>query len=386
MDAPSLEPLTSPLLRRALAEARLSVTEYLADGAYPYARAEKDEVERRVAGLVADLRDGSLDAETVTRYCRCMFPPDEIARAREDGRLSRLLGFAALQVELDDALYALEDRALEPPAPEDLVFTAHPDLLEALDPRDRLLRLTPELVAHERVGNEAIVAWKGDALFPHPHLADKRELVWELVELAADPSLVVSVAIHPFRSTPLNDLLERLLHDYWSGIQLKQENLDSLDAHDVGVPTFHAAIDRAPMHDFFFPLIGTWFDWAARKDDSADPVKRLYIREARPAADRDGEPLVAALNRELHAERDTSRRRFLHVDGKLRRYPAETYGPSPQQPYADFGPHSHSRKLWRVDGELSDERWCRLVGLWFRGNELIEEHFKTAFLGFPSST
>lgn len=361
------------------------MTEYLADGPYPHARAEKDEVERHVTRLVASLRDGSPDIDAVTRYCRCMFPPDDIARAREDGQLSRLLGFAALQFELDEALYALEDRALAPPERDDLVFATHPELFEALDRRDRLLRLTPELIGHDRVGDEAIAAWKDDALFPHPHLAPMRELVWELIDLAADPSLVVTVAIHPYRCVPLDELQGRLLHDRWRGIQLTQENLDSLDGHHVGVSTFHAAVDREPKHELLFPLIGTWFDWAARKDDSDDPVKRLYVREVRPSADRSGEPLVAALNRELHAERDTDARRFVHVDGKLRRYPADTYGPSVLDPYADFGPHSHSRKLWRVDGELSDEQWCRLVGLWFRGNELIEEHFKAAFPDFTPS-
>jgi hypothetical protein len=111
-------------------------------------------------------------------------------------------------------------------------------------------------------------------------------------------------------------------------------------------------------------------------------VKRLYVREVRPASNRRGEPLLAVQNRELHAERDTNARHFVHVDGKLRRYARETYGPSAMNPRAGFGPHSHSRKLWRVDGPLTDDQWCNLVGLYFRGNELIEEHFKAAFPAF----
>jgi hypothetical protein len=32
-----------------------------------------------------------------------------------------------------------------------------------------------------------------------------------------------------------------------------------------------------------------------------------------------------------------------------------------------------------VDGPLSDEQWMEVVGLFFRNNELIGEHFADAF-------
>lgn len=35
--------------------------------------------------------------------------------------------------------------------------------------------------------------------------------------------------------------------------------------------------------------------------------------------------------------------------------------------------------MWRVDGPMSDEQWMEVVGLFFRGNELIGEHFEHAF-------
>ena len=85
------------------------------------------------------------------------------------------------------------------------------------------------------------------------------------------------------------------------------------------------------------------------------------------------------MNRELHAERDTSTRKFTHVDGKIVRYRTETYGPTATNPRALPGPHERKRKLWRVDGPMSDEQWMEVVGLFFRGNELIGEHFEDAF-------
>lgn len=126
-------------------------------------------------------------------------------------------------------------------------------------------------------------------------------------------------------------------------------------------------------------MLGTWFDWRARGDDAHDPVKTLYVREVRPALDRHGDPLAAVLNRELHSERDTSARRFVHADGKVRRYPAATYEATAANPRGSCGPHSHSRKLWRVDGPLTDEQWCQLVGSHFRRNKLVGEHFGEAF-------
>ena len=373
----------SPLLRRAIAVNRFHVKDYMGDGEYPYARAEKDEAEARVAWFTNALQTGDVPVDGLDAYMRAMFRPDTIASSRENGQLLRLVGFAALQRAVDEALDMLELGSLNAPRGDAPVFAAHPALFEALDPRDRLLRLTSDMVGDERLGDEALAAWEGDALFPHPLLAPMRELVWELRDLAASTDLIVSVALNPFRSTPVEEIQHRLLEDFWSGIKLTPENLDSLDRHDVGTPSFHAVVDRSPAHEFFFPLLGTWFDWSARRDDPSDTVKRLYIREVCPAEDRHGDALAAVVNRELHTERDTSARCFTHIDGKVRRYPANSYGPSRSNPRASFGPHTHSRKLWRVDGALTDKQWCQLAGLYFRQNELIEEHFKEAFPMFP---
>ena len=81
--------------------------------------------------------------------------------------------------------------------------------------------------------------------------------------------------------------------------------------------------------------------------------------------------LEAVLNRELHTERDTRPRKFTHVDGKIVRYLTETYGPTASRPRALPGPYERKRKLWRVDGPMSDEQWMEVVGLFFRGNNSL---------------
>jgi hypothetical protein len=110
------------------------------------------------------------------------------------------------------------------------------------------------------------------------------------------------------------------------------------------------------------------------------------MREVKPPVGAFGRELSAVINRELHAERDTHARRFTHVDGKVCRYPVETYAPSVNDPRAELGRPERARKLWRVDGDLTDEQWFELVGLFFRGNELIAEHFQEAFPNSPPSS
>jgi len=245
--------------------------------------------------------------------------------------------------------------------------------------KDALLPITPDLCDPE-LSSEGVLRYGDLALYPHPHLIHLRELVQTLIDLSADPALVVSMALHPQRVTAVGDVSLRLLEDYWSGIRVTAANVDSLDPHDTGVRTFHAAVPQDAVERLFFPLLGTWFDWERRsRYDVSDPVKRLYIREVRPAASRDGQPLVAVLNRELHAERDTVARGFTHVDGKMCRYDAAAYLPTPQVPNANPGVPDKSRKLWRVDGPMTDEQWRTLIGLFFRGNELIGEHFAETF-------
>jgi hypothetical protein len=115
----------------------------------------------------------------------------------------------------------------------------------------------------------------------------------------------------------------------------------------------------------------------------ADPVKCLYIREVKPTIGPFGRKLDDVRNRELHAERDTEAHAFTHVDGKVCRFPAASYVPSPTNPRADPGTPAASRKLWRVDGRMSDEQWSELVGNFFRGNELVEEHLRDAVATWP---
>jgi hypothetical protein len=378
MLVPSLD-IRSSLVQAALSEQRFSTTDYLGNGAFEGFEAEKAEIEQ-IAATVQSLGNEVLADPRfpdVERYRGHMFPADEIVSLDTDSGL-RQLAFAAAQLAVDEICDELQTESLKRPTGSEPLFALYPELFASLT-RDGLMAVRPEQLPDVWTGSDIVFCWGEHAVFPHPRLAALRELAGELHDLAGAGELSVSVAIDPFRVCRLDALQPRLLADYWHGIRLTQGNLDSLDRHAVGVPTFHAAVGRSRAEAFFYPLLGTWFDWTARGDDGQDVVKRLYIREVRPAVSRDGEPLEVVASRELHAERDTVAHRFTHVDGKTCEFDAAGYEPSAVNPSAPLGVPNRALKLWRVDGAMTDDQWACLVGLHFRQNELIGEHFREAF-------
>lgn len=367
----------SALLRRALGPVRFDPWEFFNEGAYPAHRAEKDEVEAFVREYVGSLDRSGLKA-AVQRHADYLreWAPDRVKAAKTSADIARLCAFAELQNAIADAEHELMLASLLAPGRSDPVFCEHPELYDDLF--DGLMRLTAAHIEEPWVDTNAAFFIGESVLFPHPFLAEYRELLGALADLASDPALRVYVAIDPYRVGGRDELQYRLLLDYWDGLKLTPQTLDSLDQHDQG-SSFHAAGERGEAETLLHPLLGTWFHWKARADDGSDPVKRLYIQELKPGEDRHGDPYEAVLNRELHSERDTSTRRFTHVDGKIARYPTDIYAPSATSPRALPGPPERTRKLWRVDGPMSDEQWMEVVGLFFRGNELIGEHFEHAF-------
>ena len=369
--------MNSASLRCCLGPVRFDPWEFFNEGAYPAHRAEKDEVEAFVREYLAGLDRPGLEA-AVRQHAEYLrnWVPDRVKAAQSDADYARLCAFAELHHAIVDAEHELTLASLLAPDRGDLVFGEHPALYDTLT--DGLMRLTPTHIEEPWVAENAAFFVGESALFPHPFLAEYRELLRVLAELSEDAGLAVYVAIDPYRLGRRDQLQQCLLADYWDGLKLTPQALDSLDRHDQG-SSFHAAGERGEAEAYLHPLLGTWFHWKARGDNESDPVKRLYIQELKPSEDRSGDPFEAVLNRELHAERDTSRRKFTHVDGKIVRYPTETYGPTATNPRALPGPYERKRKLWRVDGPMSDEQWMEVVGLFYRGNELIGEHFEDAF-------
>ena len=48
------------------------------------------------------------------------------------------------------------------------------------------------------------------------------------------------------------------------------------------------------------------------------------------------------------------------------------------RPQREKGENPVYRKMWRVEGPIEESEWGRLVGHFFRGNELVIEYFGEA--------
>jgi hypothetical protein len=333
MDNPVLDVRSSPLLRLALSIHRFDPWNfYDGDSGYRHSADAHTEIDALIKARLVSIADEEVEKGLVEHdHWLRIWVPDRLEGACTRQARARVCAFTELHLLVDKSLDALDEVVMGPAKPSDPVFDGLPDLAASLS-RDGLLPITVENIRQEHVGTNAAF-WIGSVgLLPHPHLAPYRELLHVLAELATDPALTVSVAINPFITRPPDDGVFRLMEDQWYGLQLTARTLDSLDQHDTG-SSFHAAGERSKAEELLHPLLGTHFDWRARNDDPADPVKRLYIQEVRPARDpRDEELFIAVFNRALHAERDTSTHQFTHVDGKTCRYRTDYYPPCKENP------------------------------------------------------
>jgi len=101
-------------------------------------------------------------------------------------------------------------------------------------------------------------------------------------------------------------------------------------------------------------------------------LKAVEIEETVP---RDTHEAVEGLifNRYFHAIRDARGRRWTHADGAVKAFALSTYTPDESQTNGPKGSPVAYRKLWRLDGEIGDDDFGRLVAHHFRHNELVLE-------------
>jgi len=368
----NLDLASSSLLRASLDEHFFRIWDFACDGEFPHHREQKMEF------------DGWVDRILETT------PPAELrALARQDRSLrqgSTFRGFEPFDPDTGDlsviairqlelAVYSAENRlvdaAYSPASKQDRVCQVVHGLFEQLTARDRLLRLTPEMVRGRRGFSDRVFCVGDYGIFPHPALRPARELVHDLCALA-EAGAEVQVAIDPHSVVPRSEIADVGLFDYWFGLKLDIDRLD--DPTAIGC-TVHGRRPEA-QNGYTFPLLRTEFRWRAE-----GPLKTLEVQETVPR-DRAwgdhggrvhrGSRYVA--NRYLHSIRDTDRRRFIHLDGAAKAFPREQYGPTVEQPDLPQGEPVY-RKLFRLDGHISEEDWGRLVAHFFRGNELVIEYF-----------
>jgi len=277
---------------------------------------------------------------------------------------TRPLALRQLELLLAGTIAGLNDTVLRPPSSEDHVCKAIPGLFEALNVRDGLLPLSPPMLPVQ-AGDDRLLVFGGHALCPHPDLRESRELVrvlWELTRAGHD----VRIAVDPNRMLPVTRIPDIVLKDYWWGIKITRGSIDDLDA--VG-QTQHAR--RADLYDEWgaYPLLTTDFIWKREGYE-----KTLTIEETVP--NEEPRPFAGPVrNRFLHSIRDTEQHSFRHLDGAIKAFDRDQYSIDRAHPSGPRDGFLHYRKLWRVEGPIDDRDWGRLVGYFFRGNELIIEYF-----------
>lgn len=177
--------------------------------------------------------------------------------------------------------------------------------------------------------------------------------------------LKVQMAIDPHRVIKADEIQDVGLFDYWWGLKLTREDLD--DVHPTGT-TVHA---RAPGSevDHTYPLLSTSFRWRAN-----GTLKELEVQEAVPADSWEHSGSEFVINRYAHSIRDTTQKAFVHLDGAAKAFPKSEYALSAEDPNAATGTPLY-RKLFRLDGDLTDELWGCVLSHFFRGNEHIHEYF-----------
>jgi hypothetical protein len=371
-ELPKFDLATSPLFQGLVDGALNQVWEFWGDGEYPDARRLKEEADRRIGEVLATWTDADLEELAAQdSWSRAGLAEVGVEEAPDPLRQRRQrFAMRVVELGLGHAEAELARRALDDPQPADRAYRTVPGLWDALSERDFLLPLTTERVPADPISSDPYLYFGDYAVFPHPYLRPARELFWDLCDLVHNCGLAVQVAIDPFRVLPRSDVPMWLLEDYWYGVKVTRETLDSLEEHHLGRSLHYRNLDtlEGKRNEVFYPLIATEFDWSVRDET----IKVLQVEEIRPAPAGGGDEPV--LNRYLHSERDTRIRAFSHLDGALKGYPVSTYQPSRKEPLAKRGKATIYRKLFRVDGKIPDDPWGMTVGQFYRRNELIAEH------------
>lgn len=268
-----------------------------------------------------------------------------------------------LQAATWSLYFELPDELFHTPSPSSRVFTAAPELVPLLDESG--------LVTVTGLDARPWGLHTGNHAFQYHQFLRRGygsgihyELIGTVLRFAEQHQLVARFALDERRLRYTDEYEEFYERDYWYGRPLSEGDLDSLSA--VG-ETFHA--DPKGGTSLLHPYAGLSVRWTAD-----GPLKGVEIEEFMPAPEPGGEWVLA---RYLHAIRDTTKQAFIHCDGAVKAFAADSY-PKTQKDFSARGKGDRYRKLFRVDGEFPASVWSELACSWFRGNALLLEYFGDA--------
>jgi hypothetical protein len=187
--------------------------------------------------------------------------------------------------------------------------------------------------------------------------------------LATDhPETQVAVALNTAHCAPAAETMSIFEEDYWYGPPFSVEGVD--DPTKFGLTRHWTQPPGEPLH---YPIASTDFLWQVDEPH----LKSLQIEESYYPWDREsdyqaGHPWF--VNRYVHSIRDIKRRTFVHLDGAVKLFAKDGYEPTPAKPRPKRSALSY-KKVFRVDGDISDDDWMQLVAHFFKSNDHIHEYF-----------
>ena len=281
--------------------------------------------------------------------------------------LERDIAKAVLQMATSPGYFEIPDGLLGVPSKSSRVFSALPNLAERLDERGLLhlagLRATPRAVfidgyahSYHQLLRRGFSSHVNDALLEY------------LLRLGRENGLQLRAAIDERRLRLSKHYREWLERDYWYGPPLTEGALDS----DDRTPT--TLVHRWADNDDPRRIFDSSEQFALRL--TCDGGIRTVEAEELVVSERGGSNSPFVLVRYLHAQRDVSRRQFIHCDGAVRAYLPDVYARRRLVqgfPQSDGEAPTRYRKVFRADGDISTNEWSQIVALWFRGNHLALE-------------
>jgi hypothetical protein len=261
-------------------------------------------------------------------------------------------------VALDEYMILHQDNLLDPQLwNQSPLLAKYPEIRSILDEDGLFDIANAQMVDSERV------RYQDDVFFFHP------ELTFHFLQefsrfCSAEGKCKKRVALDPRRILPARHYPIRLLEAYWYGPKF---NLDDVDAQIHGIEfTVHARMPDSPRRLLGAHLERTEFMWSMQ-----DNLKTLQIEELVAIE----ENSARVKTRYIHTIRDVTRHTFVHLDGAIRWYSHENYLRRFDDKLSNHPNADGYFKLFRIDGELSDQDWLDLIANYYSGNELIHEYF-----------
>lgn len=119
----------------------------------------------------------------------------------------------------------------------------------------------------------------------------------------------------------------------------------------------------------FYSLSRTEFYWKSDEDEKTFELEELRDQPA------PGNNQEIYNNRYVHSIYNTNTKAFFHFDGAIRSYDMEEMVERLDKTFLEYGRKAQYKKLFRIDGKLSLEKWKLLTIHYMQGNPLIYEYF-----------